>query len=120
MDNVPFVKQKFMKKKSRSPFRISEKPIGLISELIDLFTPFGGSLSDPFACTLTIAIFVLRINRHCVVVKKNMECFGAQRNIVCFSLRIFNPNVQSRLWLPHNSKMILSCCLRKWERKADV
>lgn len=77
VNNVPFVKHKLMKKNSNSPFRTSEKPIGLLSEIIDLFTPFGGSEIDPFAGTLTTAISALRTNRHCVVVEKDLDCFEA-------------------------------------------
>ena len=77
IDSVPFVKHKLTRLKSRSPYRTSEKPHSLLSELIDLFTPPQGSVLDPFAGTLSTAIASMRVGRACTVVERDSDCYNA-------------------------------------------
>ena len=65
VERVPFGKHKLTRPNSKIPYRMSEKPIGLLSELVDLFTPVRGNILDMYAGTFTTCIACIRMSRRC-------------------------------------------------------
>ncbi len=73
--NVEMPKNKLCFPKSRKPVRVSEKPINLLAEIIDLFVPPYGTTMDLFAGTMTLPIAALKTSRRCIAVESDKQCF---------------------------------------------
>ncbi len=73
--NVDPPKNKLCFLESRKPVRMSEKPVKLLAEVIDLFvSPYGTTL-DLFAGTMTLPIAALQSSRRCVAIEQDKVCF---------------------------------------------
>ncbi len=73
--NVNFPASRLCHPGSRKPFRMSEKPIELLAEIVDLFVPAYGTTLDPFAGTLTLPIAALKTSRRCIAIESEKNCF---------------------------------------------
>ena len=73
--NVDVPKNKLCYEKSRKPVRVSEKPIDLLAEIIDLFVPPYGTVMDLFGGTLTLPIASLKTSRRCIAIESDKKCF---------------------------------------------
>lgn len=74
--NVPVSKNKLMYSKSKSPIRVEEKSIELLTEILDIFIPGDGVVMDPYAGTLTTAIACMQSGRRCFSIEKDAVCFS--------------------------------------------
>ncbi len=75
--NVELPKNRLCYPNSRKPYRMSEKPIALLAEVVDLFVPAYGTVLDIFGGTLTLPIAGIKTSRRCVAIEKDMSCFEA-------------------------------------------
>lgn len=73
--NVPVTRNKLTHPQSRSPVRVEEKNVNLLTELMDLYSPPGSRGLDVYAGTLTSAIAALRTKRSWTVVESDKICF---------------------------------------------
>ncbi len=73
--NVELPKNRLCYPNTRKPLRLSEKPVNLMSEILDLFVPAYGSAVDLFGGTLTLPISALKTSRRCIAVEKDKVCF---------------------------------------------
>ena len=77
MFNVPMTKSRLCREKTKVPFWTNEQSADMLGELVDLFTPQGGTVCDRYGGTLTTAIACIRTGRKCYTTEKNKECFEA-------------------------------------------
>lgn len=73
--NVELPKNKLCYPKTRKPVRVSEKPINLLAEIIDLFVPPYGTTMDLFAGSMTLPIASLKTSRRCIAIESEKKCF---------------------------------------------
>lgn len=79
IDNVPYVKHKLTKPKSKSAFLVHEMIVGSFSKLKVLLTPPNGSVIDPYSATFTTGIGALRAFLTCTAIKCDTQCFMAAK-----------------------------------------
>lgn len=78
----------------------TEKPISLLSEMVDLWVPPYGTVMDLYAGTFTLPIACVQTSRRCIAIEKDSSCYNAaiQRlEKVCLSAfkYVHNPNAES-------------------------
>ncbi len=73
--NVKLPKNRLCHTGTRKPVRISEKPIDLLVEIIDLFVPPYGSAIDIYGGTFTLPIAALKPSRKCVAIENDKICY---------------------------------------------
>ncbi len=78
--NVDLPKNRLLQPNTRKPFRMSEKPVNLLAEIIDLFVPHYGSVIDLFGGTFTLAIAALKTSRRCIAIEEDKKCFESAVN----------------------------------------
>ncbi len=77
LSNVPSLKSFLTKEGSKVPFDTREFNPDIFQDFITMFTPFGGSVIDPFSRTMTTGLACVRSNRSCHLIEKSNECFEA-------------------------------------------
>lgn len=75
VSNVSWITSKLTRQDSRQPMWKVEESIGLITCIVDLFTPLEGSVLDSYAGTRPTAIVALASNRSCTSNEKDDACF---------------------------------------------
>ncbi len=75
--NVEMPKNRLCHPGTRKPFRMSEKSVDLLIEIIDLFVPPYGTAIDVYAGTLTLPIAALKTSRRCAAIEKDRICYSA-------------------------------------------
>ncbi len=78
--NIAAPKNRLCVPNSRAPFRMSEKPIPLLSEMVDLWVPPYGTVLDMYAGTLTLPIACIQTSRRCIALEKDKACFKSAVN----------------------------------------
>ncbi len=73
--NVDVPRNRLCYPNSRKPVRMSEKPINLLAEIIDLFVPAYGTVMDLFGGTFTLPIAALKTSRRCIAIEMDSKCF---------------------------------------------
>ncbi len=77
LSNVPATKCFLTKPNSKVPFDVQELHPIVYQNLVELFTPNGGSVIDPFARTMTSGIGCMQCSRSCHLIEKRAECHDA-------------------------------------------
>lgn len=80
LSNVPAPSSKLLRPGSRVPFYTAQKSIYLLKEVIDLFTPAGGTVMDLFSGTMTTAKAALQVGRECICIEIDQELFRSAVN----------------------------------------
>jgi DNA modification methylase len=53
----------------------TEKPLEVIKRLVEMCSPVGGTILDPFACSFTLAIACLELGRNYICIEKDKDYF---------------------------------------------
>lgn len=77
MFNIMATKSKLCKPSSRIPFHVNELPFDMLAELVDLLTPNGGNVLDPYSGSMSVAVACMNVGRQCVCIERNSDCFEA-------------------------------------------
>lgn len=75
MFNVPHLLSKLFKPNSRMQFNSNELSGKMLCEIIDLLSPEGSTLMDPYAGTLTTCIALVGTPRSCISIDIIKQCF---------------------------------------------
>ena len=70
MFNVKHPKTKLCRPGTKVPFFSKELSSDMLAELIDLFTPQGGNILDPYSGSMSSIIAALRIGRNAIGLEK--------------------------------------------------
>ncbi len=77
MFNILKQSSKLYKEDTRIPFHPDELSPHMLAELIDMFTPQGGTVMDIFSGTMTAAIASIQTGRSCICIERDANCFNA-------------------------------------------
>lgn len=47
----------------------------MLAELVDLFTPNGGSVLDPYPGSMSVEVYYMKVGRVCVCIEHPLDCY---------------------------------------------
>ncbi len=77
MLDAPVCKTFLTRAKTRVPFDTKEFDPEVFAHFLNIFSPSGGAVIDPFARTMTAGIASLNTSRSCHLIEKSSDCFEA-------------------------------------------
>lgn len=77
MVNVQICSSFLYRQGSKSPFKPNEKHPDIMCHLIQRYSPFGGTVMDPWAGPMTVGLSCITTGRKCHLIEENHEIYSA-------------------------------------------